>query len=362
MLVLANWMKGAALAALMGSTTLAQSSLTVEGTQDAPPVIFEIVPQVDTSLEADLMVERLRQFASDVSLRVRRDPSRIPSAALVELVSNIAMVDGNGVAVSRGYDIDAQVDLVLGYSGGSAQILSVQGVADKGLEVVAVFRDQSGRVMIPPPNSVSAYRTDGERLCLREEGEAFEQAPLPPMSFAILLDTSGSMRSVMDDLRLAAHGFLNDLPDTAQCYVGAFNEDANFSRGDGLGEAVCSPRNFSLSRLQAAGGTNLYDPMRQGYAWLNSQPADHQRAMIIISDGAANRNQHEIASLESAKGNSVTFVYFLGAREERWLRGMADNYLHHEGSLAPQLEPYFEVVSSAYAQQTVLQLGACESP
>ena len=356
---------GAALAALLSSAALAQSPITLERQGEMPAVTFEIIPQIDPNLEVDLMVERLREFASDVSLRVRRDPARIPSDALVELVRGLSMVDGNGVAVSRGYDIDAQVDLVLGTSAGSTQILDAQIVTEQtggaSLEVVAVFRDQQGQVMIPPPSSISAYRTDGERLCLAEDAEEFEEVPLPPMSFAILLDVSGSMAGVIDDLRGSAEGFLRDLPNTAHCYVGTFSDDPNFSRRDGLGEASCDPRRFSLGDLEAGGGTNLFDPMREGYAWLNAQPDHHQKAMIIISDGAANRNQHEIASLESAKGYSVTFVYFLGSREERWLRGIADNYLHHEGGLAPQLSPYFQIVSSAYAQQTVLRFGPCNA-
>lgn len=355
---------GAALAALLGSTALGQGPITLERQSEMPAITFEIIPQVDPNLKADLMVERLREFASDVSLRVRRDPTRIPSDALVELVRGLSMVAGNGVDVTRGYDIDAQVDLVLGTSQGSAQILDAQIVGGQvdgaGLEVVAVFRDQQGQVMIPPPSSISAYRTDGERLCLAEDAEELEEVPLPPMSFSILLDVSGSMAGVIDDLRGSAEGFLRDLPNTAQCFVGAFSDDPNFSRRDGLGEAACDPRNYNLAGLEAGGGTNLFDPMREGYAWLNVQPDYHQKAMIIISDGAANRNQHEIASLESAKGYSVTFVYFLGSREERWLRGIADNYLHHEGGLAPQLSPYFQIVSSAYAQQTVLRLGPCD--
>ncbi|MEM8563211.1 MAG: vWA domain-containing protein [Pseudomonadota bacterium] len=355
-----SFLCGAALAALLGSTALAQSPLIIEDAPDTPPIVLEIYPQVDPSLRADLMVERLRDFAQGMILEVRRDPARIPSEALIAMVAGLAMEDASGIAVTRGYDIDAHADLVLGTSQGSAQIILADRISPDGLEVLAVFRDETGQVMIPPASSISAYRTDGERLCLAEEAQKLEQAPTPPMSFALLLDTSGSMGSVMDDLRDAANGFLSDLPDSAQCYVGAFASVPNFSRSSGLGESSCHPRNFHLDGLRADGGTNLYDPMRMGYAWLNSQPENHQRAMIVITDGAANRNEHEIASLVSDKGDSVTFVYFLGSREERWLRGIADNYLAHDGHLAPQLASYFQVVSDAYAQQTVLRLGPCE--
>lgn len=360
-----SFLRGAALAALLGSTALAQDTLSILGAAEdqgehTSDVILEIYPQVDPSITADLMVEQLRDFAQSMTLEVRRDPARIPSDALIAMVAGLAMEDGGGIAVTRGYDIDAQVDLVLGTSQGSAQIIFADPLGADGLEVVAVFRDEAGQVMIPPASSISAYRTDGERLCLAEDAQELEHAPALPMSFVLLLDASGSMGSVMDDLRHAANGFLTDLPDSAQCYVGAFASEPNFSRRSGLGEASCHPRNFHLDGLTADGGTNLYDPMRVGYAWLNSQPNNHQRAMIIISDGAANRNEHEIASLVSDKEDSVTFVYFLGSREERWLRGIADNYLAHDGHLAPQLTPYFRVVSDAYVQQTVLRLGPCE--
>ena len=62
----------------------------------------------------------------------------------------------------------------------------------------------------------------------------------------------------------------------------------------------------------------------------------------------------------SGKPGAVhTFVYFLGERDDAWLKDLADSYLAHRGQLREQLERYFGVLSEAYAKQTVLRVNKC---
>ncbi|KUF12279.1 hypothetical protein [Pseudoponticoccus marisrubri] len=87
--------------------------------------------------------------------------------------------------------------------------------------------------------------------------------------------------------------------------------------------------------------------------------SNHQRAVIIITDGQANRNLERQASVIAAKGDVVTFVYFLGSNEERFLQDLADSYLGHDGALRQELPRFFNVVRDAYTSQTVLRQTAC---
>jgi len=58
-------------------------------------------------------------------------------------------------------------------------------------------------------------------------------------ALAKVLGVLGQSRLAQNINQMAANGFLADLPDSAQCYVGAFAGEPNFSRASGLGEASC---------------------------------------------------------------------------------------------------------------------------
>lgn len=347
-------------------------SLDIERSTQGSGFMLNIVPRVDASARAELALKRLLEFGQSVSLRVRIDPALIPTPRVLEMVASIAMVDGAGIAIRGGYDIDVAHDLVLGFSGGTAQINAVRQSAE-GLVVTALVRDAAGNFVTPPAHSLALYTTGGERLCF-DEGEitlrtessvplqSGQDASAVPMSFLILLDRSGSMGSVMEEVKSAALGFIDDLPGGATCAVGAFaNEGGSYDESEGLGVNECRASNFSLHGVHAGGGTDLFSPLRDAYEWMAMpERADQQRAVIIITDGEANQNLQLAETVRNLKGKTLTFVYFLGGRDDRYLKGLADSYLKHEGAIAETLPRYFEVLSEAYAKQTVLTIKQCE--
>lgn len=184
-----------------------------------------------------------------------------------------------------------------------------------------------------------------------------------PMSFVLLIDRSGSMKDVMRRVEQASRRFLDALPDRAQCALISFADD-RWSQGLGVSDSrSCVASDFALGGLTASGRTNLYPALEDAYRWLNAPArAQHQRAVILITDGQVNQSTEMKARLESMKGDALTFVYFLGGQEEQWLQGLADNYLSHEGALTPALEGYFSVLSGAYAKQTILRMRPCGAP
>lgn len=179
------------------------------------------------------------------------------------------------------------------------------------------------------------------------------------MTFALLLDRSGSMAGVMDDVRRAARSFLHALPPRAHCAVGAFSDEYSFERSEGFGGDACGSRAFTMQGLTPRGGTNLFVPLKATYEWLASKGPNHQKAVIIITDGQVNERLDLAAQARAAKGDTVTFVYYLGQIDDTWLKDLADNYLRHEGDLRAALPRYFSVVSEAYRRQVVLRLKPC---
>lgn len=337
-------------------------------------VRLQLAPRVDHNATADLSVERWLDFRGDVLLNIRTDPALVPSARVLEMVFSIRMVDDFGAVIEGGYDIDAQHDIVLAFSGGSAEITHIAR-DDQGLIITALIRDEAGNVIDPPQGALALYTTGGEKLCFTEEvinarEEVAEDIFAPgststiPMTFAVLMDRSGSMAGYMDEMRHAASGFIDALPDRAACLVGAFSEGAaSFGPDEGFGYFQCRAQNFPMSGLQAGGGTDLFRSLEHLYDWMDQDALQgHQRAVIIITDGAVNRNMEREAEVIAAKGDVVTFVYFLGGDEERFLQSLADSYLGHEGDLRDELPRFFNVVREVYTSQTVLRQSQCAAP
>jgi hypothetical protein len=299
----------------------------------------------------------MRDFERTISLRLRTDRSRVSGDRLADIVAGIDLRDERGRKITDGYDVDVANDLVVGFSGGTAEIVKTRETP-AGLVVSNLFKNERGEIVQPDKEAIATYTIAGERLC-SEQQAAEAAAPAIPMTFAILLDRSGSMESVIDDVRAAALGFIDDLPNTATCAVGAFSSSWSF-REEGLGVRKCVAGNFDLSGLRAGGKTYLFPSLGATYSWLGlPDRADHQKAVIIITDGQVSEDRSKAEEVAALKQDVLTFVYFLGERDDAWLKGLADNYLAHRGQLREQLERYFGVLSEAYAKQTVLRVNKC---
>jgi len=319
-----------------------------------------IIPQVKEAPTVQLDLKRMIEFSKSVTLSVRTDPRLVPPKRVLELVKALDIRDGAGIKIERGYAIDAQHDLVIGWSGGSTEISKVQQTPS-GLVVAGLFKDHTGKIVVPPVDRLAAYTTAGKALCFERTSVEVEPQTFP-MSFVILMDRSGSMSKVMDDVRRSALRFIDSLPDTATCSVGAFAKTVSFDPGEGLGTNLCQPQHFDLSKMHLGGSTNLFPALSKSYQWLNHPSRNtHQKAVIVLTDGAVTDNKTMGSKVLDDKGGAPTFVYFLGNREDKWLKGIADNYLQHAGDVSDQLGQYFEVVSEAYRKQTVLKLRSCSA-
>lgn len=366
----------------------AQSTISVQtGTQGAEftsevetqtrgdGVQLIIQPRIDINAQASLDLQRFAEMEETVRLGLRTDPRLVPPARVIEMVESIGMVDDAGIRIVSGYDINIEHDLVVASSVGRVEITNIHD-NNGSLVVTAVVRDSLGNVIDPPEGSLAVYSIGGERLCFSEEVINTREANVEsviapsgqarlPMSFVLLLDRSGSMVGHTEEVRAAAHSFLNSLPENASCSVGAFSEgNASYREAEGFGEWLpCRASSFSLEGLDdAGGGTNLYMPLESAYRWLSrGDRGTHQRLVIVITDGVLNQALGREQLVRDAKGSIRTFVYHVGGQEERFLSSIADHYLAHEGDLETSLTRYFEVLSESYSSQTVLRLGQCQA-
>ena len=326
--------------------------------QAHPGGAVEIIPSTGAAQpEVRFKIQRATDFEKEVSLRVKHDLDRLPPKRRLEILRRADLTDEYGAAIEPNFAaVDIPHDLVLGSTAGRTEINTITALSGGALEIVASFKDAGGRIIDPPIASIGASRTGGERLCVAEE--APQKAEL---AVTLLLDQSGSMKDVIQDLKRVATRFIAALPDHGLCRVGAFAETSKFySPYGGIGE--CRRRNFSLSGIRASGTTNLYAPLMESYAWLNGQSfAQHQKAAIIVTDGRLNAGLDLEAKLKQMKGDVLTIVYWLGDEDEAQLRGLADYFIRHTGDLKQTLAKHLDVLSTAYSHQKVLRIESCEA-
>ena len=177
------------------------------------------------------------------------------------------------------------------------------------------------------------------------------------MAFTLLLDRSGSMADVISDVQESAKSFLKDLPPSAECALASFNGSFSYHN---LYFQNCNGGDFKLQTLSAEGGTDLYSPLLSAYESLSRECfEDYQKAVILITDGQIPSDDETKKELLAAKNDTLTFVNFLGNKNDEQLIGLADAYLQTTSDIKSSLQQYFHSLSTAYGAQKVLVVKSC---
>lgn len=307
-----------------------------------------------------ISVQSRYNFEQKLSLKIRLDPSRIPTEQIMAVVNALDMRDGNGVKVHTGWDALKDQDIVLGWSGGSAEIIKAQQTAN-GLQIIASFKDANGNFVEPPESMLAVFDFGGKKKCFSYE--EIEDAGTP-MAFTLLLDRSGSMSSVINDVKRVAQEFLSIIPDSAECRVWSFSGSVIDHAIRTGRPANCTPSDFDLNTVQIDGMTDIYTPIQSTYQLMNGATYEHhQKAVIIITDGVVSDTQAQAAlrtaELLKMKGNTLTFVFWIGSSDEQYLSALADDYVSGGGDVAAKLAGYFNAIGQAYSKQKVLTIRDC---
>ena len=143
--------------------------------------------------------------------------------------------------------------------------------------------------------------------------DSFEEA-LAPISVSMVLDTSGSMRRAMTTAQAAARSFVTALRPTDPLSLVRFSDTV-------VVEHEFSERRQTtldaIDRLQATGGTALFDALHTSIATLSKR--DGRRAIVLLSDGRDENNpgtgpgsQHTLADVLAVLRESNMTVYAIG--------------------------------------------------
>ncbi len=171
----------------------------------------------------------------------------------------------------------APADLVINF------VATEEGEEGVALDVFFTFVDSAGRPVA---------RTNIESATVQLLGGGFDPVPVvvedpqTPVYVTLIIDTSGSMQSVMDEVRQAAIAAIDSAPPTAYFAVIRFNETnevvQDFTNDTGRVKNA-------IAALEAIPekGTCLYDTLYDAVDLLEGQIQDqpYRRAIILFTDG-----------------------------------------------------------------------------
>ena len=183
------------------------------------------------------------------------------------------------------------------------------------VSVTVVVYDKAGRFVKglgPKDVEVLEDKVPQEVSYFREAAGA--GAERIPLSVAMVLDCSGSMRHNMRFLQQAAIAFVNKLEEMDSALVVSFNESikgsAEFTGDTGRLESF-------IDGLEPWGGTSLYDAIHYGLGRVKDQPG--RKAVIVFSDGAdTTSSMKEQEVIDYARSVEAT-VYSVGIKGESGL-------------------------------------------
>ena len=301
-----------------------------------------------------IVIHSLFNFEQDISLKLNTDTNFDISDILIKTISKFNMVDTNGIIINSGFDVDIQNNLVLAFSGGTSEIIRTNPLPN-GFQVIGSFKDVNGNFVSPPLGSLALYNTHGEKLCF--DYETIIQSP-PKMAFTILIDKSYSMVDEFSDVKKTASEFLNILPPSALCAVASFDVNWEYTH---KGYQYCAAENFGIDAIQIGTATDIYAPLKDAYLKL-SQPrfTGYQKAVIIITDGHMVADPIRKQELLSLKGDTHTFVYFIGGKQRAHLEGLTNQFLEQRGNVKHSLLRYFGAIGKAYNSQKVINIRNCQ--
>ena len=303
---------------------------------------------------AAITIHSIYDFDQPLSLKVNRNPKLLADDVLIKKVEQFNMHDAHGIVVRAGFAVDKHHDLVIGFSGGTSEIIQSRLTPD-GLNLVASFKDNNGLFVAPSISQLAVSDLSGKPLCFD-----YRKADTTPLYFALLLDRSHSMYGYLDDVKQTAKAFLKMLPSHAQCAVAQFGNDWSFSHQT---YQNCGSTDFEIDQITIKGFTDIYPLLKTTYSNFK-QPvfSNSQKAIIIISDGFTIGDQARKRELIAMKNDVLTLTYFIGNSTSRSaLEGISDHFVSDQGDVRSSLTSYFSELGLAYNTQKVLNITSCEN-
>lgn len=130
-----------------------------------------------------------------------------------------------------------------------------------------------------------------------------------PVSLGLLIDNSGSMRLVRARAEAAALALVSASTPQDEAFVVNF---ADKPRLDVPWTSDVETVRAGINRVDAIGGTALYDALDMAQAHLHQGASRDRKALVVISDGNDNASMTTIAHVHDALAQDATALYAIG--------------------------------------------------
>lgn len=309
---------------------------------------IKLNPEFNPETKLTRPIETLDDFRSRFTIGVYEDPRLASPQRVREFIERLDLRTPLGRKVTD-VVIHPDTGAFVGVDNGSIQFT---GTLPDGSIIIST-RDPGGQFTKADKDRLAWARPDGKPVCFDLVDVAQSDVK---MSFTLLLDRSGSMANVMDEVLATTRHFLSLLPGNAQCSVVSFAGSwTNHTPG---GSQQCNA--VRISGIRSGGSTDIFSPLSAFYERYATPAYDGwQKAIIVITDGVVTRNADAAPRVKSQKGDVKTFVFWLGNREEKHLADIADHYLTQQGDVRSYLGEVYGFLGDAYRTQQVLKPRAC---
>jgi VWFA-related protein len=130
-----------------------------------------------------------------------------------------------------------------------------------------------------------------------------------PVSLGLLIDNSGSMRTLRSRVETAALAFVRASNPDDEVFVVNFADKA---RVDVAMTHDIRAVEAGIARVDSIGGTALRDAVRLATEYLQAHATRDRRILLVITDGKDNASETTIRQIETASERSETAVFGIG--------------------------------------------------
>ena len=303
-----------------------------------------LVSRHEPTGEINLSIRSVEEFQSDMNLDII-DPDKAQSAVPAEVPKDgsTATDPATGVTVTATF--------------GEVSIRSVHDDTTGHVSYVLGLRDkETGAALLIHEKEITVQDSSSTELPF--DLQPFDEAKLPA-SVIVLVDQSGSMSTVMDEVVQTANWLFDTLPDHISCQAVLFAGEQDWY---GDRDEPCTANDVALpDNVEAGGGTNLFGALRATYAELGNRNDQTQKVVIVLTDG--NPTDEEIAGeVTPLKLDTYTIFIWLGmtaSDAEEVFRPISDVYVSDPNGAWQHIESYLKIFSDAVEKQSVVTI---ESP
>jgi len=130
-----------------------------------------------------------------------------------------------------------------------------------------------------------------------------------PVSLGLLIDNSGSMRSLRSRVETAALAFIRASNPDDEVFVVNFADKA---RVDVTMTHDIRAVEAGIARADSIGGTALRDAIQLAEAYMQAHATRDRRVLLVITDGKDNASERTAKQIEGAAAHSETVVFGIG--------------------------------------------------